>query len=234
MPTGKIMQKSAFNFAKNHCNIGVLMLSVRLAEINISDLLVRMEFEKDHLEYSLGFSIPSFEDQLEKFRTEFGYRTIDELTEELDDDSCKTGQFNNEGYVNFEDQMLLVETLYLLYFAAAFFEQKTNFNSQSKISIEQYVIQCADHVTLDILNGSQALDYRFTDHQYAQQEPVMKALSPPITTLHKLSEYDAMNHAMQMNSFDGVRWLAKFSSEITNNLLSLNEDFASGVFTYLY
>lgn len=225
---------TTIHFGSEHCNIGILLYAMRNAEIIYKDELNEATYQHQHLEMCLGFEIPTFEQQLEKFREEKGFRSIEELLDGRDEDDVEIGEFNEIGYTDLEDYELLVKTAYMLLFAYFFFGKKTEFDKQSEISLEQYTVNVADHVTEEVLKASQVLHSVFTDSNYVRDIPLMAGISTMIENIKILSDYDAMNHAMQMNGFDGVRWLSQFNSEMTENLLCLNDDYAEASQSYPY
>lgn len=223
-----------FEFPKERMNMGVVLAAVRNDELNCSDEVGSTRNHLNTLELAIGESIPSLESQIERFNDKFNWGNIEELADGVSDEELENHPFDDKGYVDLEPYDLIANTLYLINFAYSFFNQIEAFSKQNEVSLAEYVQQCADHVTEELLEASQVLDWRFSSNEDCPVHPYMQVLLTQMENIKQFSNWEAMSFAHSANGVDGTRNLARFSFEMTDNLLTLNDEYAEGSYSYIY
>lgn len=229
------MNLSEISFPSTHCNMGVLFRAVDRAEINVNENMDTLNSAISSLEIAIKTDIPTIEDQLEKFTKKKGYKPFSVVEKQLTSDELEeSNDWENGVFVDFDGFSKLAETVYLINFAYNFFFRYSEFKEIKGASLKKYVELCADHAFENVLKGTQAIDYRFTDASYAQEVSVMAALRPMMCDIDYLCEGSTIEEVSKHNSRDGVRCLLNFTVDIRDNLLYLFDDYLGSANTYIY
>jgi hypothetical protein len=224
--------KKSFNFPQEHLNIGVILHAIQIEGLDCQDQIESTSIHHEHLEKIVGNSIPDFDNQVKRLRKKYKWRTIEELEKKLGTE--KTEEFDKNGYVDLNDYDLAAKTLYLINFAYCFFNRIDDFKEQTEINLNDYIQECADHTMESILKGSQTLDSRFTLSNDCPIISYMTALVSQTENIKILSEWKTLNYVLAHKDELSILLLGRFAFEIFDNLLTLNDDFANGSYSYHY
>lgn len=221
------MNYSAIKLDNQYLDMGVLLVAVQSAELNLNEQLHEVNKTKEYLEKAFQVTIPSFNDQLESTAKLHNWEAVADRADANDEDVDLS-----DCYADLSDYLPLADLLYLSNLASSFIRNYERAMQLENATAQGFLEYCADDAANNVLMASQAIDSRIDEN--APRLEIMAAIRPQMNLLNDLITPFAMSQVNTINGFNAVTFFMMAINMLQKHLLNLSDDYLHASATHFY